>query len=165
MTSNAKLFGHPIHPIFVAFPVGLLGTSVVFDLIYLATRDSRWTVVAMYMIGAGLICGLWSAAFGLADWLGIPAGTRAKKVGAWHGIGNVVMLALFLVSFYMRYSAPAETTRGAIVVSIIGVLVLTVTGWLGGEMVFRHGVGVEDGANLNSPGSLSREEPRPRRVA
>ena len=149
----------------VAFPLGLLGTSVVFDIIYLATGDGAWTGIAEYMIGAGLICGLVSAVFGLVDWLGVPAGTRAKRIGAWHGIGNAVVLVLFLISFFMRFSSPFATTSGPIVVSIVGILLAMGTAWLGGEMVYRLGVGVQEGANLNAPSPLRHEAPQPRRVA
>ena len=67
--SGAKLFGHPIHPMLIVFPLGLLATSVIFDLITLATSDSMWTSMAFYMIGAGIISGLIAAVFGLIDWL------------------------------------------------------------------------------------------------
>src|SRR5438552_2665275 len=155
MTSKAKVFGHPIHPMLIVFPLGLLATSVVFDMIYLATKNGRWTEIAEYMIGAGIICGLCAAVFGLVDWLGTPSRTRAKQIGGWHGAGNVVVVVLFAISFFMRYPAPAETTSGAIVMSIVGVLLALVTGWLGGEMVYRHGVGVDEGASLNATGSLT----------
>jgi len=164
MTSKAKLLGHPIHPMLIVFPLGLLGTSVVFDIIYLATNDGKWTNIAEYMIGAGIICGLTAAVFGLVDWLGIPSGTRAKRIGAWHGIGNVLVVLLFAISFFMRYQAPAQTSSGAIVFSILGVLLALVTGWLGAEMVYRHGVGVES-EDLNAHSSLSHEPGPGRRAA
>jgi uncharacterized membrane protein len=92
MTSKAKLFGHPIHPMLVVFPLGLLATSLIFDVIYLATKDAKWTNMAFYLIGAGVIGGLLAAVFGLIDWLAIPNGTRAKMIGTWHGLGNVVVV-------------------------------------------------------------------------
>src|SRR4051812_41498598 len=112
MTGKAKLLGHPIHPMLIVFPLGLLATSLFFDLIYLATRDGKWTQMAEYLIGAGLIGGAVAAIFGLVDWLAIPNGTRAKAIGVWLGIGNAVVLVLFLVNFFMRYPAPSETTTG-----------------------------------------------------
>jgi len=148
----------------IVFPLGLLGTSVVFDIIYLATGDGKWTNIAEYMIGAGLISGLTAAVFGLVDWLGIPNGTRAKRIGVWHGVGNVLVVLLFAVSFFMRYPAPSETSSGAILFSVLGVLLALVTGWLGGELVYRHGVGVES-EDLNASGSLSHEPGPGRRAA
>jgi len=172
MTSKARLVGHPIHPMLIVFPLGLLATSFIFDIIYLASADGMWTNVAEYLIGAGALGGLLAAIFGLVDWLAIPDGTRAKRVGLWHGIGNVVVLGLFIVNWFLRLPAPSETGVGLIVLSAVGIALALVTGWLGGELVDRLGVGVDDGANLNAPSSLTQapfstpEEPRPgRRVA
>jgi uncharacterized membrane protein len=108
MTSKAKLLGHPIHPMLIVFPLGLLGMAVIFDLIYLGTGRTLWTGMAYYMIGAGLITGLLAAVFGLVDWLAIPAGTRAKVIGAWHGIGNVVVMALFFASWLIRTAVAGD---------------------------------------------------------
>src|SRR5437867_12982020 len=88
MTSKAKLFGHPIHPMLIVFPLGFLATSLIFDIMYLGTGDGKWTNIAEYMIGAGVIGGLLAVLFGLVDWLAIPSGTRAKSIGLWHGLGN-----------------------------------------------------------------------------
>jgi uncharacterized membrane protein len=162
MTSKAKLFGHPIHPMLIVFPLGLLATSLFFDIIYLATKDSKWTNMALYLIGAGIIGGLLAAIFGLVDWLAIPNGTRAKTIGAWHGIGNVVVVGLFSLSWYLRYPAPGDTGALPIAISAIAVALALVTGWLGAELVDRLGVGVDDGANLNSPSSLTDKRHGPR---
>jgi uncharacterized membrane protein len=70
-------------------------TSIVFPLGLLVTADSRLYEVAYWIVVAGILAGVVSAPFGLIDWLAIPAGTRAKRIGALHGIGNVVMLLLF----------------------------------------------------------------------
>lgn len=83
-------------------------------------------VASFLMIAAGIIGGLVAALFGLIDWIAVPAGTRAKRVGAWHGGGNVVVVALALG-----------------------------TAWAGGELVERLGVGVDEGAHLDAPSSLS----------
>jgi uncharacterized membrane protein len=162
MTSKAKLLGHPIHPMLIVFPLGLLGTAVMFDLIYLATDGALWTGMAYYLIGAGLITGLLAAVFGLVDWLAIPSGTRAKTVGAWHGIGNVIVLALFFASWIIRLPSPAAPETTAIVLSLAGLGLAMVTGWLGGELVDRLGVGVDEGAHLNAPSSLSGAPAAPR---
>lgn len=155
MESKAKIFGHPIHQILIVFPLGLLATSLAFDIAYLSTRETIFAVVAYYMIFAGICGGLLAAVFGLIDWLGIPAGTRAKAVGLWHGLGNVLVVLLFLVSCVSRYASPEAPTNAAITCSVLGVLLAVITGWLGGELVTRLGVGVDAGANLNAPNSLS----------
>lgn len=155
MDSRVKLFGHPIHTMLVAFPVGLLITAVAFDVMALVTQGRGWFEVAYYLIAAGIIGGLVAAPFGLIDYMGIPGGTRAKSVGARHGIGNVILLVLFAASWMMRKEAPRSPEMLALVLSFAGVVLGAMTSWLGGELVDRLGVGVDEGANLNAPSSLS----------
>lgn len=154
MESKAKLLGHPIHQMLVVFPVGLLSTSVVFDAIYLATENPLMALVAFWMMAAGIVGGLLAAPFGLLDWLAIPKQTRAKSVGAMHGLGNVVVLLLFGTSWLMRRGAPEEPAVLASVLSFAGAGVAMVTAWLGGELVDRLGIGVSDRAGVNAPSSL-----------
>ena len=155
MHSRAKLLGHPIHPMLIAFPLGLLATAVIFDGIGLATGRETWFVVSFYMIAAGVIGGLVAAVPGTIDWLAIPGGTRARSIGLWHGLGNAVVAALFLVSGLLRWEAPAEPSVAALGLSFGGALLAMVTGWLGGELVDRLAVGVDEGAHVDAPSSLS----------
>ena len=160
MESRAKLFGHPIHQQLIVFPLGLLAMAVIFDVISFATRNLHWTEMAFYMIGAGIVTGLLAAVFGLIDWLGIPSNTRAKSIGAIHGIGNVLVVLLFAASFYWRYSDPLHAPISAYALSFLGFFGALFTGWLGGELVNRLGVGVDTGAHLNAPNSLTSPEQR-----
>jgi uncharacterized membrane protein len=155
MESKARLFGHPIHTMLIVFPLGLLGTSLVFDVIHLATENGRWADVAFWMIASGIIGGLVAALFGAIDLLAIPRGTRARRIGTWHGVGNVVVVLLFATSWLMRRDAPADPGVLPIVLSAAGLLLGVITGWMGGELVGRLGVGVSEGAHLNAPSSLS----------
>jgi uncharacterized membrane protein len=155
MESKVKFAGHPVHPMLIVFPLGLLATAVIFDIVYLVSNSSQWTVVAYYMIGAGVIGGLAAAAFGWLDWIAIPRGTRARRIGLWHGAGNVVVLTLFILSWVLRRASPEDPPTGAIVAGLTGVVVALLTSWLGGELVDRMGVGVDEGAHLDSPSSLS----------
>ena len=158
MESRAKLFGHPIHPMLVVFPLGLLITAVLFDLGYLVGNREHYATLGFYNIAGGIVGGLLAAIFGLRDWLAIPQNTRAKRIGALHGAGNVVVLLLFAVSLVMRYDDPVHAPSAlAFTLEVIGIGIAAFTGWLGGELVDRLGVGVYEGANLNSPSSLSRE--------
>jgi uncharacterized membrane protein len=125
-------------------------------LIYLVSGYSQWTVVSYYMIGAGVVGGLAAAVFGWLDWFAIPGGTRAKRLGLWHGLGNVVVVALFILSWLLRRDAPDTPTTGAVVAALTGLVLAVFTGWLGGELVDRLAVGVDDGAHLNAPSSLSK---------
>jgi uncharacterized membrane protein len=155
MESRAKVAGHPVHPMLIVFPLGLLATAVIFDVIYLVTDNVRWTEVAFYMIGAGVIGGLAAAIPGTIDWLAIPRGTRARRIGLLHGVGNVIVVGLFFLSWLLRREAPGAPPTEAIVAGLIGVGLAVITGWLGGELVDRLGVGVDDGAHLDAPSSLS----------
>jgi uncharacterized membrane protein len=153
--SKAKLFGHPLHQILVVFPLGLLATSVIFDIAYFVTNNTLLSDVAYWMMVAGIIGGVVAAPFGLVDWLAIPGGTRAKTIGGLHGAGNVVVLLLFALSWYMRGRADTVPGTFAYVCSFLGVGLALLTGWLGGELVDRLGIGVDPGAHVNAPSSLS----------
>jgi uncharacterized membrane protein len=155
MESKVKFAGHPVHPMLIVFPLGLLATAVIFDIIYLVSSNVQWTVVAYYMIGAGIIGGLAAAVFGWLDWIAIPRGTRARRIGLWHGSGNVLVLALFILSWVLRRENPEVPPTGAIVAGLVAVVIALATAWLGGELVDRLAVGVDDGAHLDSPSSLS----------
>jgi uncharacterized membrane protein len=140
-----KLFGHPIHTVLVAFPIGLLSTSVIFDWAGWFTGNDQLTAVAFYMLASGIAFGLAAALFGLFDWLGIRSATRAKAVGLWHGLGNGVVLVLFGASLWLRWQAggPEFASMTARYLALAGAALLLVTGWLGGELVYRLGIGVD----------------------
>jgi uncharacterized membrane protein len=155
MESKVKIMGHPVHPMLIAFPLGLLAMAVIFDLIYLGTTVGYWSGIAYYLIAAGIIGGLVAAPFGLIDWLSIPRGTRAKSIGLFHGVGNLLALLIFALSWLIRRETIESPPSLAIILGVIGLGVMLVAGWLGGELVDRLGVGVDEGAHLNAPNSLS----------
>jgi uncharacterized membrane protein len=157
---NTRLFGHPIHPMLIVFPLGLLGMSLLFDILHLATGGEHWALVSYYMIAAGILSGLLAAPFGLIDWLGLPGGTRAKRIGLLHGGGNVVVLLLFTLSWFLRRDLPTAPGGLEVGLSVIAVLLALVSGWLGGELVNRLGVGVDEDAHLDAPSSLSGQPAR-----
>jgi uncharacterized membrane protein len=139
----------------IPFPFGLLATAVIFDVVYLIWGDATLATVAHYMIVAGIIGGIVAAPFGTIDYLAIPQGTRAKSVGLLHGVGNVFVLLLFIGSWWLRRDAPERPETLALVLSFAGFALAGLTGWLGGELVDRLAVGVDDGAHLDAPNSLS----------
>lgn len=155
MESRARIFGHAIHPILIVYPLGLLSAAVVFDIIYLVTLNPTWTTVSFWMIAAGIVGGLLAAVFGLIDYLGIPSGTRASRIGLLHGLVNLGVMILFIASWLLRYYSPAVPSTTAFALSFIGVAAALLGGWLGGELVERLGVSVTPGANLNAPNSLT----------
>ena len=160
MESKAKALGHPIHQMLIPFPFGLLATAVIFDVVYLVWGNPTMATVAYWMIAAGVIGGFAAAPFGLIDWVAIPQGTRAKSVGLLHGVGNVFVLILFIGSWWLRHGAASAPQAYApdtvaLVLSFAGFALAGLTGWLGGELVDRLSVGVDDGAHLDAPSSLS----------
>ena len=155
MEARAKLFGHPIHQMLIVLPLGLLTGVVIFDVAHLLTGGDTWALVSYWLIPVGVISGLVAAVFGFTDWTKIPRGTRAKRVGAIHGIGNVMVVTLFTLSWLVRGDPVAEPGTWALVLSFTGGGLSMITGWLGGELVDRMGVGVDDGAHLDAPSSLS----------
>jgi uncharacterized membrane protein len=162
MESRVRLAGHPAHPMLIVFPLGLLSTALVFDVIYLITGVTRWTEVAYYLVGAGLIGGGVAAVAGWLDWAAIPRGTRAKRVGLAHGVGNVIVLGLFSLSWLLRRPNPSLPPTEAIAAGLVGIVLVTATAWLGAELVSHLGVGVDDGANLDAPTTRSeRRDPLP----
>lgn len=157
MESRTKFLGHPLHPMLIVFPVGLFVTAVILDIVWLSAGNPRFADASFIMISAGIIGAVAAAIAGYLDWRWIPANTRARVVGLYHGVGNVFVLAFFAISWYLRSGLPAAPPTSALVWSFIGIATACVTAWLGGELVDRLGVGVDDGAHLNSSNSLSGE--------
>jgi uncharacterized membrane protein len=156
MESKLKLLGHPVHPMLIVFPLGLLATSVAFDVVALVQSNPTWYEISFWMIVAGIVGGLLAAVFGLIDWLAIPTNTRAKRIGLLHGGSNLIVVLLFIASWWMRRGAEGRVpSASALALSFVAVVMALVAGWLGGELVDRLGVGVDSGAHLNAPSSLS----------
>lgn len=156
MESKAKLLGHPIHPMLVVFPLGLLVTATVMDLLARVTRRRDLASGAFWNIAAGVGGGAAAAVFGLVDWLAIPSGTRAKSIGLWHATGNLAVMALFTSSWLRRKGRSDEIPDDlSLTLEVTATLIGGVSGWLGGELVDRLGVGVDRGAHLNAPNSLT----------
>ncbi len=155
MRAKVRLFGHPVHPMIIVFPLGLLTVASLFDIIYISTDNNHWADLSFWLIASGIIGGLIAAVFGLIDWLGIPARTRAKYIGLTHGLSNVVVMILFIVSWFMRRPNPEAPSVKAMILGWIGIIIALFASWLGGELVYRLSVGVDRGANLDAPNSLS----------
>ncbi len=151
-----KILGHPVHPMFVVYPIAMFIAALILDIAYLITRVAALPIASFYMIGVGIVGGLIAAVFGFIDWLGLQSNTRAKRLGAWHGIGNFTMVVLQLISWFIRLGAPGYVPSAlAVILTLLGVAIILVTAWLGGELVYRLGSAVDAGANANAPSSLS----------
>jgi uncharacterized membrane protein len=151
-----KLLGHPIHPMLVVFPLGLFATAVAFDILYLSAGNPAFSTVSFYMITAGILGGLLAAIFGFIDWLGLKGNTRAKNLGLWHGLGNFIIVVMFVLSWLLRRANEDFIPNSlALLLTFAAIGLALITWWIGGELVFRMGVMVDPGANVNAPSSLS----------
>ena len=154
MESHAKFAGHPLHPILVTLPLGLLTASLFFDFKAKWKHNSSDAKIARALIGGGVLTGLLAAAVGLVDYRAIPGGTRAKQIGLTHAVGNVLVMALFGLSWKKRRPNETMPDTSAVVLSVLGASLAGITGWLGGELVYRLGIGVDPGANPEAANSL-----------
>ena len=128
------IFGHPLHRILVIFPLGLLATSFFFDLAWLATGRAQLGIASYWIIVAGVIGGAVASVFGIADWVAIPRGVRARKIGAVHGLGNSMVAVLFALSWVLRKDVPEHPPALACALSAAGVLLIVFTAWMGSEV-------------------------------
>ena len=147
MYSKAKIAGHPIHPMLIAFPVAFYAATLVSLIVYGANEDPFWFRTAVVANAAGVIMAAVAAVPGLIDFVaGIPRGTRAAGTALRHALLNVSALVLFVVNFFYiregwRGDIPSENV--AIVLSALGVLATLGAGWFGWKLVQKHHVGVE----------------------
>jgi uncharacterized membrane protein len=165
MKSKARALGHPIHPMLVVLPLGLFIAGVVFDALYFWRGNLTFATIGYYNIAGGILGGLLAAVFGLIDWLAIPGGTRAKRIGLFHGALNVTMVMLFAAVWIARTALPDLAPTSLVFgIEAAAIAIAMLAGWLGGELVDRLGVGVDEGANLNAPNSLSGRPASPGRA-
>jgi len=140
--STMQLLGHPIHPMLVPFPIAFFIGAFLADLAWLKTEDAFWATAACWLLAAGLVGAALAALAGLTDFIGDG---RIRSLGAaWaHMLGNFTVVIIELVNLCLRLNDPAAAlpSPGAYL-SGAAFLLLGATGWLGGELVFRHRVGI-----------------------
>ncbi|MFY9571447.1 MAG: DUF2231 domain-containing protein [Blastocatellia bacterium] len=142
MASPASIAKHPIHPMVVALPIGLWMFSLISDVVYLMKWGGVvWNDLAFYTMAGGLVGALLAAVPGLIDLLAISS-RKIRTIGLWHMSINLVIVALFSLNLWLRHAAAPEANP-PVWLTVIGVVLLGVSGWLGGEMVYVHGVAVE----------------------
>jgi uncharacterized membrane protein len=163
MRTPASIAGHPIHPMLVPIAIGGLVLSLVFDIVCLATgQPTPWSTVAYYTMIGGIVGALFAAVFGLVDLLSLPAG-HTKKVGMTHAAINLVVVALYMFNVWLRHERPEATAGGApFLLSVAGVMLLAISGWLGGKLVFEAAVGVSGGAEPSLSATPPRSQQGPR---
>lgn len=135
---------HPLHPIFTHFPMALLMTSLLWDIIGLWSGESIWWTMSYWSILVGIITAVFALITGLIELTKIAKGDPAESVAIRHMVVVLLAVGMFAGSFFFRYSSPVPSgffLYGALFFSLIGLLLLLFGGMLGGELVYRHGVG------------------------
>jgi uncharacterized membrane protein len=141
MRTPASIARHPIHPMLVPIPIGLWIFSLVCDLIHAGgSTNPAWTTVALYCMGGGIVGALLAALPGLIDLVSLPAGPR--KTALIHMAINLTVVALYVINFWMRLQSPGSPGK-LVWLSLISVGLLVISGWLGGKMVYEHGIAVD----------------------
>lgn len=144
MRSKAAISSHPIHPMLVAFPIGLWVTALIFDLIAISQSNAGLWAAGFYCVIAGCVGAALAAVAGTIDWVStVPPNSSAKQRGALHGSLNALLLLLFIYIAYRQGSAGARPDGLTVGLMVIGVVVLGFSGWLGGTLVYRNQIGVD----------------------
>jgi uncharacterized membrane protein len=136
---------HPLHPILVHLPVGLWTASFIFDIAYLFGANASLAAAAYYCMLVGLIAACLAIPTGLAEYIEIPQRTTAKRLAVGHLLLNLVVTALYVINLFARHAmfgaVPIAVSRGQLILSFFSLLILGVSGYLGGLLVYEHGVG------------------------
>jgi uncharacterized membrane protein len=143
--------GHPLHPQLITMPAGLLPFSLLLDILYLKTGRHSYAEAAYYTMVGGFVGGLAAGAAGAADYLTIPSDAPAKKTADTHAAMNIGLLALTGLNLCLR-SGRRKSGPGPALLSLVGNLGLFVSAWLGGHLVYEHGMRVR-------PAGASEHEP------
>ncbi|MDB6111344.1 MAG: hypothetical protein JWR69_3094 [Pedosphaera sp.] len=143
METTASIRKHPIHPILVGIPIGLWVFSLICDLVYyFGLGGTEWESVALYTLGGGIVTALLAAIPGVIDLTSITD-PKLKRIGIIHMIINLVVVLLYVINFALRQGATAPRLL-PLILSLVGVGLLGVSGWLGGELVHVYGVSVAE---------------------
>jgi uncharacterized membrane protein len=142
VTSSVSIAGHPIHPILVIFPVAFLSGAAGADIGYWLTEDFFWARAAIWLIGLGGLSGILAGLIGMVDFIRVPR-VRKRTAGWAHMVINIAALVLTFINLGLRLGNPiANIIPTGIIISSIVATLLAVGGWYGGELTFRHKVGV-----------------------
>jgi uncharacterized membrane protein len=158
METPASIRRHPIHVMLIPIPIGAWIFALVADVIGYANGDPSWQRAAFYAIGVGVVGALLAAVPGLIDLLSLPPGPT-RRTGIVHMTINLVAVAVFVLIFGLRWDEPAHA--GSPLLTLLGVLLIGVSGWLGGELVYRGGVGVSTAAAADPSRPQERFTGRP----
>jgi uncharacterized membrane protein len=141
--STAKIGDHPIHPMLIPFPIVCFVGTFVTDIVYSRNLDPGWATASHWLLGVGLVMAALAAVAGLTDYLG-DARLRTLSDALKHMIANVTAVVLEAVNLALRIHNNDFIASTGVWISAVVVLILLYSGWKGGDLVYRHGVGVRD---------------------
>lgn len=157
--SFVAIQGHPLHPMLVPLPIGALVFLLACDVGYWSTGDLFWAQASLWLVGAGVITAVIAGVVGAGDFMSIRRAQRLRA-GKIHAIGNSVVLVLAMVNWYLRTGDPAAAVLPwGLLLSLVCVALLGVTGWMGGELSYRHRIGVLPGENATGSAITDAEAP------
>lgn len=165
MRSKFAIAGHPIHPALIALPIGLFVWAFVCDIVYLSTdRDKMWYDMAFWAGIAGIVTALLAALPGIGDFLTMAQKTDARDMALVHGGLNITVVVLYFIAMLLMLDDGA-TSGGSLaavfILHLVGVGLLGLSGWLGGELVFRHHLGMVPDDGERERAEAARHELRP----
>ena len=140
LRATITIKGHPLHPLLVTIPVGLFVAALVSDIAFVTDGSHGWAVASRWLLGGGLAGALLAALAGFADFAG-NARIREFRDAWLHLFANLTMVLIQGVNLILRLPDAEVAGSIGIVLSAAAVLILLFSGWKGGELVFRHGVG------------------------
>ena len=141
--STASIGGHPLHPMIIPFPIVCFVGTLVADIFYVSNHVQGWATASNWLLGFGIGFAALAAVTGLTDYMG-DEHIRRLGVALRHMLANVTAVVLEVVNFVIRLSDQSKIDSIGIILSAVTVVVLVYSGWLGGEMVYRHRVAVLD---------------------
>jgi len=141
--STAKISDHPIHPMLIPFPIVCFVGTLITDVAYSRNLDPGWATSSHWLLGIGLGMAALAAVTGLTDYLG-DARLRSLGDALKHMLANVVVVVLEIVNLVLRLNNDDFIRSTGVWISAVVVLILLYSGWKGGNLVYRHGVGVHD---------------------
>jgi uncharacterized membrane protein len=143
--NQGRLLRHPLHPLIVHLPIGLWGASFVFDWVFLVTRDVSYSRVAYDCLLVGLIASFIAAASGAVELTYVPRETPARRVAMIHLLLSLALWALYVPNWLLRKNFGVGGLEGiptvGIILSGLGVVLLLVSGYFGGKLVYQYGMG------------------------
>jgi len=167
MKSKAAIQGHPLHPALVPVPIGAWALVLVGDLVYANTMNGFWYQFSYYAMLIGLVGALSAAVLGFIDYFGVKMSEAGHRSAKLHMTMNLIISALYAVNLWLRADFKAISGNAWTLVfalEVVCFLALGVSGWIGGELTFKHKVGVQEQSDAEATEIGMAEPATPERM-